>query len=299
MESFFPKLNIAILGGNERELYLAQKLSCLGANIKAVGYPKYYEKMGIKVVESIENGLKDVRVAIAPMSGTDKEGKINTSLSSEPLYLEERSIMGMQNGGLFLIGTAKPIVKNLCKANNLKLIELAELDEIAIPNAIPTAEGAIQLTMERLPITIDGCKSAILGFGRVGFTMNRILKALNSETKVVARKLSSLARAEEMGAVTYTFDRLLDALEGVDVIYNTIPHLVLTKDVLIKLPKGILIVDLASTPGGVDFPAAEQLGLDAFLASGLPGKVAPKTAGLILAKCVPQIILRELRLFSS
>jgi dipicolinate synthase subunit A len=294
MDSFFTKLDVAILGGDQRELYLARELSFLGANVKLVGHSKEHGQEGIKVVETVADALKGAKVAIAPMPGTDQEGKIVAPFSSNPLYLDHQSIAGMQNGGLFLIGIARPIIKSLCHANKLKLIELAELDEIAVPNAVLTAEGAIQLTMEKLPITIDRCQAAVLGFGRVGFSMNRILRALNADTRVVARKLSALARAEEMGAKTYTFDNLSIALKGVEVIYNTIPHLILSRDILSILPKDILIIDLASTPGGVDFEAAKELGLDAFLAPGLPGKVAPKTAGQILAKHVPQIIIREL-----
>jgi dipicolinate synthase subunit A len=273
---------------------LAEELNRLGAKVKLVGFSKEYARDGLDIVESLENALENAKVAIAPMAGTDDEGKINAPFSSKPLYLTKTNLGLMRGDGLFLIGTAKPIVKKLCADNNLKLIELANLDEIAIPNAIPTAEGAIQLTMEKLPITINGAKAAILGFGRVGFAVNKILKALNADTVVVARKLSALALAEEMGAKTSTFDNLLDAIQDVDVIYNTVPHLVLTREVLMALPRNILIIDLASAPGGVDFSAAKELGIEAFLALGLPGKVAPKTAGQILAKYVPQIIFREL-----
>ena len=44
-----------------------------------------------------------------------------------------------------------------------------------------------------------------------------------------------------------------------------------------------LIIDLASKPGGTDFRYAEKRGIKALLAPSLPGIVAPKTAGQILA----------------
>jgi len=61
-----------------------------------------------------------------------------------------------------------------------------------------------------------------------------------------------------------------------------------------KVARDAVIVDLASIPGGTDFEYAQMLGIKALLAPGLPGIVAPKTAGRILAQIYPQLILRHL-----
>ena len=46
------------------------------------------------------------------------------------------------------------------------------------------------------------------------------------------------------------------------------------------------MLDLASLPGGTDFTAAHELGLQAEHALALPGKCAPKTAGLLIGQTV-------------
>ena len=56
----------------------------------------------------------------------------------------------------------------------------------------------------------------------------------------------------------------------------------------------VLIIDLATQPGGTDFEAANKYGFKAILAPGLPGKVAPVYAGEILADVVPRLIISEL-----
>jgi dipicolinate synthase subunit A len=56
----------------------------------------------------------------------------------------------------------------------------------------------------------------------------------------------------------------------------------------------LLIIDLATQPGGTDFEAANALGIKAILAPGLPGKVAPLFAGRILADVIPRLIISEL-----
>lgn len=61
-----------------------------------------------------------------------------------------------------------------------------------------------------------------------------------------------------------------------------------------RVSKDAVIIDIASIPGGTDFEYAELLGIKAQLAPGLPGMVAPKSAGKILAQIYPQLILRHL-----
>ena len=61
------------------------------------------------------------------------------------------------------------------------------------------------------------------------------------------------------------------------------------------MPAHTLIIDLASKPGGTDFRYAEKRGIKALLAPGLPGIVAPKTAGQIFANVLGQLIQEDLK----
>ena len=97
-----------------------------------------------------------------------------------------------------------------------------------------------------------------------------------------------------MGCEPLTLTRLAEQLNQVAVVFNTIPALVLPAALLQKMAPETLIIDLASAPGGVDFEAAERFRIRAVLALGLPGKVAPLTAGRILATKLPGLIKQEL-----
>ena len=77
-------------------------------------------------------------------------------------------------------------------------------------------------------------------------------------------------------------------------VFNTVPALVLPEKLLLAMQPGALIIDLASGSGGTDFAAAEKLGLAAVHALSLPGKVAPQTAGELLARAYPQLTRRVL-----
>ena len=57
--------------------------------------------------------------------------------------------------------------------------------------------------------------------------------------------------------------------------------------------KDILIIDLASVPGGVDFAAAKDKGIEAVWALSLPGKYAPESAGAIIADVLDELFESE------
>jgi dipicolinate synthase subunit A len=96
-----------------------------------------------------------------------------------------------------------------------------------------------------------------------------------------------------MGWKPFMTSELLLHVPDVDLIFNTIPSMIITAQVLSRISSHCLIVDLASAPGGCDFRYAEKRGIKAMLAPGLPGIVAPKSAGIIMANALVQSISDE------
>lgn len=292
-------IKIAVIGGDERQIFLVNKLLELGADIKVIGLPEREELEGCQFCNELPQTILDAQAIILPMAGTDFEGIISTPLSKKKLELTEQIFQSIPQHVPIFLGVAKPFLREWARFYQKKLIEIAELDEIAIPNSIPTAEACLQIAMEKLPITIHGSNTIVLGFGRCGKTLSRMLHAVGAKTTVIARKAKDLARIKEMGLGAGTFDQLNEILPNADLIINTIPIQILTEDRLVFVNKDALIIDIATAPGGTNFQAAEKLGLNAILTPSLPGLVAPKTAGLILAEALPQLILTEISLPSS
>ena len=113
-----------------------------------------------------------------------------------------------------------------------------------------------------------------------------MLRGIGAEVTVSARKSADLAWVESYGYAPVKTAGIGEKEERFDVIFNTVPALIFTRSVLSKLRGCSLIVDLASAPGGVDFDAAEKIGIRAILAPSLPGRVAPRTAGEIIRDTV-------------
>jgi len=289
---------VAMLGGDAREVILAERLESLGARVKAVGVPFPLEKScrGIEICRDISEGLEGVQAVILPVPGINDRGELYAVLPGRPLILSVELLSCLPAGTPVLVGVARRILKEMIDRCNLRLIELMSLDEVAILNSIPSAEGAVQLAMENSGITIHGSSSLVLGFGRTAITLARLLGAMGSRTTVVARNPAHRARAVEMGLGAVDFSQLGNAAANADFVYNTVPAMILDKGALDRVSPEALIIDLASPPGGTDFQEAQRLGIKAILAPGLPGKVAPKTAGKILSGVVPRILVEELTL---
>lgn len=289
MEINLTDVSVAVLGGDLRELELAKTLLNYNIDLRLVGFPRCPELENAKYFFDAFEAVKGAEFVMAPMANTDMEGRIFLRLDNEePIDLKKLIPVFSANTVLF-IGVAKPIITELADKYQIRIVETAEIDEIAILNSIPTAEGAIQLAMEELPITLHGSKCLIVGFGRCGMTLARNLKSLGAKVSIATRRKSQLARAIEMGLIPLPLKELINHTEF-DVIFNFAPALILTRSYLERLRKSTLIIDLAAAPGGVDYDAAELLGIKSILALSLPGKVAPVTAGKILSDCIPRLL---------
>ncbi len=295
MQPWLKGVTVAVLGGDAREVTLARSLVDAGCLVRTVGLP-LDDCPGVSVCPDIPAALEGSQAVILPIPGINDRGELYSAFSGQPVVLTSKLLSILPQGTPVLVGVARKALAGMISEYGLRLVEVLKKDEVAILNSIPSAEGAIQLAMENSAITIHGSRSFVLGFGRTGMTLARKLKALDSRTAVVARNPAQRARAVEMGMEAVDFQAFEAAVAGADFLFNTVPEVVLDRRVLVRVSADAIIIDLASPPGGTDFVEAQRLGIKAILAPGLPGKVAPLTAGRILAEVVPRILVEELAL---
>ncbi|MBM7701916.1 dipicolinic acid synthetase subunit A [Metabacillus iocasae] len=288
-------LHIAVIGGDARQLEVIRKLIELDAKISLIGFDQLdHGFAGATKYQINELSFEDIDAIILPVAGTNHEGQVDTIFSNEKVYLKEEVIKQTPDHCIIYSGISNDYLNQLVKTTNRKLVRLFERDDIAIYNSIPTVEGTIMLVIQHTDFTIHGSKIAVLGLGRVGMSVARSFAALGAKVKVGARKSEHLARISEMGLQPFHLSNLMKEVADVDICINTIPYPILSADVLSKVPSHSLIIDLASKPGGTDFRYAEKRGIKAILAPGLPGIVAPKTAGQIVANVLAQLLSEDL-----
>jgi dipicolinate synthase subunit A len=178
-------------------------------------------------------------------------------------------------------------------AQNIKIIDYYKREDLTILNALPTAEGAVNIAMQEMPGMVSNSKVLILGYGRIGKLLAHKLYGLHADIYISARSYEDLAWIEAFGYTALTYNEINSHLNKFDAVFNTVPSLLLDEHRLKKIKHDCVIIDLASNPGGVDFNAAKNLGRNVIWALSLPGKYAPAAAGKILAKTIKIIIKEE------
>jgi len=281
-------IKISVIGGDIRQTILANYLLKKNAIVQCYAIPTDFLDPDILISFDIKSLIAWSDVLIFPVTGTNADGIVRFTSSQIKLDLELLSFA--KKGTPIFIGSAVPNISSICEKLDLPIYEIMKNDELAILNSIPSAEGAIALAIDMTPFTIHNSKCAVLGFGRTAITLSRMLYGMGAKVSVIARKAKDRARAFEMSLDSLDFCNLTYAINNFDLIFNTVPEMVLDCKLLSKMKQNSCIIDIASAPGGIDFDAAKRIGIKAILASGLPGKVAPVTSGEMIAKVISDLI---------
>ncbi len=277
--------NIWVAGGDPRQAALAALLADEGHSVHTYALE---QGAGMKCEPSMKEADR-ADCVILPLPAVGADGKLNTPLSVQQHDLEE-VLDALRPGQLVCAGMVGEGLRRMTQERGLLLQDYFAREELAVLNAIPTAEGAIQIAMEELPITLHDARVLVVGFGRLGRALAPRLRALGARVWVSARRYEQRAAAECMGLGSEGVDHLPDWLCSYDLVFNTVPAPVLGVEELAALKEGALVIDLASRPGGVDMDAAATLGVRVVWALSLPGKVAPVTSGRYIKDTVYHIM---------
>ncbi|WP_067921684.1 dipicolinate synthase subunit DpsA [Alicyclobacillus shizuokensis] len=285
---------VLFIGGDARMVEVIAQVIESDGSVALIGFDQLSKSFpDTRHVPLSEPVFSQVDGIVLPVAGMEDDGRVDSHFAEAPIYLREDLFRAAKPGTFVFSGIARPVLEQWCQSAGLRLVKLMELDEVAILNSIPTAEGAIALAMQHTDITLHGARVLVVGFGRCGQTLARTAAALGAKVRVAARDTADLARIIEMGLEPVAMDGLEAAVRDIDVVFNTVPAPILTAEVLKVMPRETVIIDIASKPGGTDFRYAERRGMKAILTPSLPGLVAPKTAGRIIAATVCRLLAAD------
>lgn len=277
-------MNLLILGGDFRYFYTAEKLGKLHT-VQLYGIES---NNTTKIIPLEKPPEKKSDALILPIPFTVDNENINAPYMKDKIPLSSLSLFVKEKGIIFS-GRTSPYLENYCEKHNIKLINYFNREELAILNAIPTAEATLEIAIRETKRTLFGMKVLLTGYGRISRIMLKYLLALGADVTVVARKAEQIAWATADGAHTISFSQLKEKIKNYQMIINTAPSLIITSELIERLNKNTLIIDLASK-SGIDLKAAKQRGVKAIWALSLPGKSAPVSAGEIIADTILNII---------
>ncbi|MBE7036079.1 MAG: dipicolinate synthase subunit DpsA [Ruminococcaceae bacterium] len=282
--------SFTVVGGDTRSIEAANRLYSLGFRVKVFAFREsVLFSNGITVAKSLREAINDSDYILLPLPYTTNGETLNTPLFNQTLLLSDVFTHLDSSQTVFAGKTDEELQKKL-QAKGILYYDYATRDEFAVLNAVPTAEGAIEIALRKTPYTLNDSECLILGYGRIAKMLLRILQGFDARITVAARRKSDLAWISSFGARALPINDIKRYIHQFKIVFNTVPHLILTKDILLFAEQKPLIIDLASRPGGVDFDAAKEMNIETVHALSLPGKVAPTTAGHIICDTILNII---------
>ena len=283
------KLKVAIVGGDLRFVRLAQILSYQNFDVAVYGlcHPDIPEE--VTICSSISE-LKHYPYIIGPIPFS-KDGKCVFTPMCNGYISVEQFFLAASNSYVLGSVLGAPMRQQFEK-HHIAYCDIMKMNEIAILNAIPTAEGAIQYAMQNSEITLHGSNCLVMGYGRCGKILAQKLHALGANVSVEARSTTDLSFISTYGYRPIPLHEIKSYLHEFDFIFNTIPVKFLDKSYIDLFKSDVVYIELASMPGGIDIDYCQEKGITHVPAPSLPGIVAPKTAADILYQCL-LLILRN------
>lgn len=285
------KFTFLVVGGDKRQIFLAKQLFLDGHRVYSFATERYTFEDDIKQLSINEFSKADI--IIFPTPTESEKGVLNAPLCNT-CYKTSVILDAISPKTIVFAGGISKEINNQAKRNDILLYDYINRDDFAIGNAISTCEGALQIAINEMPITLHGANVLVIGNGRIGSMLSCYLKSLCANVTVSARSNKDFALIKSHAMEYVNTNLLIGKLSKFDLIINTVPACVLGACELSEVNDNCVIIDLASKAGGVDFESAERLGKHAIHALSLPGKVAPISAANVIKDTIYTILQEEI-----
>ena len=294
--AFNKKTKVAFLGGDMRTAIAASRLADK-MDIYTWRVAGTEGETAVSFCEELSEAVAGADAVILPLP-TSLDGKtLNCGRDDQGEKVALRDIVDVIDKNSIVAGGRLPVdLVQYTTQLGIRTVDYFESEVFQINNAYTTAEAALNIAMNSLLKNIRGASFAITGYGRISKQLVRLLRMMDARVCVAARKDSDLAWARLGGCevLKLTGKSATKALaSGYDVIFNTVPYPLFDEDFLRSVDKRTILIELASTPGGIDVSAAKRLRSAVLWAASLPGKYAPQSAGELIADCVENILGTE------
>lgn len=287
------KENFTVIGGDLRISTLAKLLAEDGNNVFVYGMENanfIEENTKIIKCKSVEEAIKSSNIIIGSIPFSKSKNEMYAIFSEEHIQIDEL-IKGDNSKKIFIAGSISEDSKEILEKNYMEVVDIMEYEQLAILNTIATAEGAIEVAIKNTDTILHGKNVLILGFGRVAKIVAKKFQGLSANITCAARKPSDFAWITALGYNLIDINTIETEFWDFDIVINTVPKIIVDKDRMKFMKKNVLLIDLASEPGGFDKNDAKTLDLKLICALALPGKIAPVTSAEFIKQTIYDNIL--------
>lgn len=285
------KKSISVVGGDLRIVNLVQMLVKDGYTVYSFGLELSEELSSLEGVEmcpTIEDAINASDVVIGPIPVTSDRRNLSMPFSNIKMPVEE--FINKFTSKNLISGTIADEYRKLLLDKNVNYIDLQKREEFTVLNTIASAEGTIQIAMEETQRTIHGSNILVMGFGRIGKVLAKMLDGIGAKVYCEARKNEDIAWIKAYGYEPIHLNNLNENLGKFDIIINTIPFQILDDSRLDLVKKDVVLIDIASNPGGIDRNAAKKKDLKLIWALSIPGRVAPLTSAEFIKETIYHVL---------
>ncbi len=283
---------ITVVGGDLRIVKLVEMLIDDGYKVYTYALENSEELLsldGVEMCPTLQEAVSYSKVVVGPVPLSSDRRRISSPFGRNIVELED-FIEALK--GKYLIAGNINITEQLDNMG-VQYTDLLKREEFSVLNTIATAEGTIQIAMEETQRTVHGTNVLIMGFGRIGKVLAKMLDGIGAKVSCEARKNEDISWIKAYGYNPIHLNDLNDNLNKFDIIINTIPFQILDSERLDLVKNDAVIIDLASNPGGVDRKVAREKGIKVIWALSLPAKVAPLTSAEFIKETLYHV-LKEL-----
>ncbi|MBQ3558562.1 MAG: dipicolinate synthase [Agathobacter sp.] len=229
-----------------------------------------------------KESCEKIYVLPIPVTKLDNNPSIKRKLKQELINISKRrKDIPKVFGGVF-----NQEWKEFLEENQIPYWDFMKLPEVVEGNGWITAEATIAEVLQLGEYSISGQKVLVTGYGCCGEKIAKLFARLGANVIVAARRAEVREAVVKDGFQSIDFVDLEKNLFDVSTVINTVPSLVLTEDCIRRMPRGSLIIDIASKPGGTDFEAAKRYDVTAKLALGLPGIYTTSSSARLLKNAI-------------
>ncbi len=278
------KKTYSVIGGDTRLFYTASYLAKTGHSVSITGMDLLDLHDTSVKSELIYNTAKaDTLILGLPFS---KNGKtLHAPFGADTILLSELRSQ-LHPGQIIFAGMLSPAFEAAIKSTGAHAIDYFKDPSLTLYNALLTAEAITGILIKKLPCSVFGARIAITGYGRIGFYLSRMLHSLGADVHVFARDPLQISKAAANGANAFHLSDLHKKRHHFKALINTIPAPVIDHNALRNLNRDCMLIETASAPYGIAADDAKEFRMTIDLESGLPGKYAPETAGIIIAETI-------------
>ena len=246
----------------------------------------------IEKCNNLHTVIKKSDIIIGSIPFLKSNGEMYTTFSEERITVQDL-VSENNKDKVFIAGNISEKARETLEKSYGKVIDIMKIEELIILNTIATAEGAIYVAIKNTDTILHGSKILVLGFGRVGKVVASKFHELSCKVTCAARKETDLAWIKALGYEAININKLREDLKQYDIIINTVPKMIIDKNEMKYMHPNVLLIDLASTPGGINIEDAQEMNLKFVWALALPGKVAPLTSAKFIKDTIYNTLSRD------